>query len=70
MNKLLTAVAAAAIGFGMLGAGAAGAQPARTVVVEQHVERHHYTHRQHARRVCNTVWRHHRRVQRCRTVWR
>ena len=69
MKKLLTALTAAAIGFGGLAAAEASAQYSTTTKVERHhVSRNYHKKRPH--RVCKTQWRHHKKVRRCRTVWR
>lgn len=70
MNKLFTALTAAAIGFGTFAATEASAQSSRTTVVERHTTERHMNRHKRSRRVCNTVVRNHHKVRQCRTVWR
>ena len=66
--KIITLIVAALTAVSGLAPVAAQAQ--RTVVHERTVVREHDRGFHAARRVCHTEFRHHRRVQVCRTVRR
>lgn len=71
MRILFTALTAVAVGLGGIAATATGAQTTtRTVTVENNQRHYEGPRRHHTRRVCDTVWRHHHKVKRCRTVRR